>query len=222
MPRRARRRATTAPTPRRASGCRPSPPSARARSSRGPTPAAPCPRSGSRSLSAAQPTTLSTALWRPTSSRTHEQLAGLGVEQRRGVQPAGLVEHGLLGAERIGEADERRRIERHVVRRDVVRRHRLDRLDRRLAAQPARARRVEVAREVGVGRRDSRRERDVEHVVGVASPVSSPTERPWPAGRPCRGRRSGSRSGTARRARSRPPRRGIRRRARRRCPACAS
>ncbi len=38
-----------------------------------------------------------------------EQLARRGVEQRRRVQPARLVEHGLPGAQRVGQRDEQSR-----------------------------------------------------------------------------------------------------------------
>ena len=48
-----------------------------------------------------------------------------------------------------------------------VRRERANRVDAGLAAQPARARRVEVALEARVGRRDPGAERHIEHVVGV-------------------------------------------------------
>ena len=64
--------------------------------------------SGSAPSSSARPTTLSIALWRPTSSRTQQQLAG-GVEEAGRVQAAGALEAGL--AQALGQAGEQRAVD---------------------------------------------------------------------------------------------------------------
>ncbi len=88
--------------------------------------------------------TLSIALWRPTSSRTQQQLAG-GREQPGRVQAAGALEAGL--AQPLGQVGEQRARDRRAGRQ----RRRVDRdlLQRALAAHPARGRRVEGPRATG-------------------------------------------------------------------------
>ncbi len=117
------------------------------------------PRSGTRSCCSAQPRTLSTALCRPTSSRTHSRSSGRG-EQGRAVQPAGAREDALLRAEQVGQRCEQRR--RHpdgvVVDRPAGRR--ADGVEAGLAADPAGAGGHEGALDGRVrGRRRPRRAR---------------------------------------------------------------
>ena len=81
-----------------------------------------------------------------------EQFAGGGVEQRGGVEAAGLAEDGLLGVESFRQGQEVGCRNGHGVCRNLVGGDRLDGIDRCLAAQPARAGRVEPAREFRVGR----------------------------------------------------------------------
>ncbi len=90
--------------------------------------------SGTSPRSRLQPITLSTALWRPTSSRRHEQLA-LDVEQTGAVQPAALVEQRLMLAQARRQALDQRVVDRE--RRDRGQRH-LEVLEPLLAAHPAR------------------------------------------------------------------------------------
>ena len=99
------------------------------------------PASGTRPSSSARPITLSIALWRPTSSRTISS-SPRRVEQAGRVQAAGALEGRL--AQAVGQrreqvaVDARAGAERRRVHRDL--------LERALAADPARGRRVEAAR----------------------------------------------------------------------------
>ena len=98
--------------------------------------------SGSRPSANAQPTTLSSALWRPTSSR-RQRSSPSAVEEPRRVQAAGRLERGLRLAQAVGQA----RGQRGRDRQPALDAGRLDgdRLERALAADPARRRRVEAA-----------------------------------------------------------------------------
>ena len=97
--------------------------------------------SGTRPSSSARPITLSIALWRPTSSRAIEQLAG-GVEEAGRVQAAGQLEGGL--AQPLGKRGEERALDRRPG--GGARRVDRDLLERALAADPAGGRGVEAAR----------------------------------------------------------------------------
>ena len=97
--------------------------------------------SGSKPSRNAQPTTLSSALCRPTSSRTQTKLA-LGREETRGVEPAGRGERALGLSQPLGKR-------RHETFGDLQlalhpRSVDTNRLDRPLPADAARGRRVEV------------------------------------------------------------------------------
>ncbi len=99
----------------------------------------------------------------------HEQFAGRRVEERGGVQSAGLVEDRLLRAQRVGEADEGRGIHRHV----VARRRRRPTPSRPRRSTPCRTVRTSwscrsCARGRGRAACTPGARRDVEHVVGVA------------------------------------------------------
>jgi hypothetical protein len=97
----------------------------------------------------------------------HEQLAGRAVEEGGGVKTARLLEDVLPLAQPVGERREQGRVDLERVVQHGVLRLRPDGVDRGLAAQPARAGRVEGALEAGVGGGHPGREGDVEHVVGV-------------------------------------------------------
>ena len=111
--------ATTARTPPPAPARPPSPPSGSARSWPAPLTISTCPASGSRPSRTASPTTLSTALCRPTSSRSATS-SPAGGEQPGGVQPAGLVEHLLRGAQPVRQREQRLQRQPGVVGGDVV------------------------------------------------------------------------------------------------------
>ena len=115
------------------------------------------PCNGSRPSSSARPTTLSIALWRPTSSRTTSELAARR-EQAGGVQAARALERRL--AQPVGEAGE----ERAVIARPGAAGTGVhgDLLERALAADAARRARVEAAR-AGIARE---RAGDVDGVGG--------------------------------------------------------
>ncbi len=89
-----------APTPPPGPGSPPSPSCVNSKLAR-PDTIRTVPLRGSLPSLTAHPTTLSTALWRPTSSR-RRHLAAPPVEQRRGVQPTGLLEHVLRRPSRSG------------------------------------------------------------------------------------------------------------------------
>ena len=97
-----------------------------------------CSRSGRRPARRAQPRTLSTALWRPTSSR-RQRRSPVGGEQGCGVEAAGFGEDllGFAHAVREGEQDFGR--EFHVVLGDRPADRCVNRVDRRLPAHSARA-----------------------------------------------------------------------------------
>ncbi len=124
------------------------------------------PRSGSRPSRAARPMTLSTALCRPTSSRT---TIGAPSPRRRAPPRAGPRSSRRPPAGRAG-APAAARAARHPRPR---RRHRsgttrpCGRRRSTLPADAARAGRIEGARHLGRGRGDAGSERDVENVVGV-------------------------------------------------------
>ena len=98
-------------------------------------------REREQSVRNAQPTTLSIALWRPTSSRTHRS-SPVGVEEPGRVQATGRCEHALRGAQPLGQRATTSRGDRQ--RALDARRTDLDGLDRALPADAARGRRVEV------------------------------------------------------------------------------
>ena len=142
---RARRRRT-------APGCRRPRPSARARTMRARRPARRSSPSGVAPASMRLPMTLSSALWRPTSSRTSVELAP-GREQPGRVQAAGALERALRGraGARAASPMTRRRHERPF--RAAAREATSIGVDRGLAADAAGRRHAEVAlHELGLER----------------------------------------------------------------------
>ena len=148
--------------------------------------------SGSSSFANAQPTTLSNALWRPTSSR-RQTSSPVAVEESCRVQTAGRRERGLRLAQPLGQ----RRDEPSGDGQPALDSRGLDRdrLERALAADAARRRGVEASLQ-------PRR-------------VESRARRPRRRSRP-------DRPAPARRSDEVPPRGRSRARAPRRAPACAS
>ncbi len=101
----------------------------------------------------------------------HEHLAGATVEERSGVQSAGLVEDILTRPQPIGKSREQFGVDHEVVVGDGVVGCRAHRVDARLAAQSARRGHVEVALEARIGGGDAFRESHVEHVERVLTLV---------------------------------------------------
>jgi len=94
----------------------------------------------------------------------HEHLIPSDIDQCGGVNPAGALEHRLRLTHAVGQLREPRRLDRHGVLLDRVRRTRPHGVDAVLAAEPARARhRQGVPRRLR--HRHVAREPDLEHVV---------------------------------------------------------
>ena len=125
------------------------------------------PVSGTRPCSSAQPMTLSTALCRPMSSRTTS------------IVPSASNNAAACSPRCCRKPFARPQLTGHRLERGggdgggiVAGREAADhphRVQRRLAADPARGGGVEVAGDIETGRFDARRQRHVQHVVGVAS-----------------------------------------------------
>ena len=129
------------------------------------------PRRGSRPLVSAHPTTLSTALWRPTSSRSTRSSPVAPSNSPAACSPPVLANTSWCSRSRSGNVASRSAGSDELVVVDRPVRVRADGVDAGLAAQPAGRRRVEGALEAGVRRGDAAGQRDVEDVVGVEALV---------------------------------------------------
>ena len=99
----------------------------------------------------------------------HQHRAGLAVEERGGVQPAGAVERGLRRAQDIGETRQSLRGQAQRIVVDAEVRLGGHRVDAGLAAHPARAGRGEIALDSGARGCDVIGEEDIDHIAGVRS-----------------------------------------------------
>ena len=125
------------------------------------------PVSGSRFSFTAQPITLSTALWRPTSSRSTSIRPVRPSKRAAACSPPVFSNTAWAARSCSGKVTRTAGIDDEVVVGDGVLRTRAHGVDARLAAEPAGAGRVERPLETRMRRRDARCESHVEHVVGV-------------------------------------------------------